>query len=87
MRLYAYLGIQLAGRSSEGHPYRRWIETYGGEEFGRLTRRLEVLLDRIGTDGREVRDGYRYAMQCELDFLAFTAETQRTQRPRRELKI
>jgi len=70
MRLYAYLGRELASKCSLHHPYRRWIETYSGEEFGRLPRRLETLLDRVAADNIEIRDSYRYALQCELDFFS-----------------
>lgn len=68
MRLYAYLGGELVRKCSQLHPYRRWIEVYGGGEFGRLAGRLESLLDQVGADTKEVRDRYRYALQCELDF-------------------
>jgi thiaminase/transcriptional activator TenA len=71
MRLYAYLGGELVRTCRPQHPYRRWIEAYSGEEFQGLADRLEVLLDRLGVDWAAVRDGYRYALQCELDF--FTA--------------
>src|SRR6266849_8389471 len=70
MRLYAYLGSEFVGKCAPQHPYRRWIEAYSGEEFGRLAGRLEALLDRVGADTREVRDSYRYALQCELDFFS-----------------
>ena len=70
MRLYAYLGGELALQCSQQHPYQRWIETYSGEEFERLAGRLEALLDRVGADTREVQDSYRYALQCELDFFS-----------------
>ena len=70
MRLYAYLGSQLAVGSHSQHPYRRWIETYSGAEFERLSVRVEALLDQVGADTRPVRDSYRYAMQCELDFFS-----------------
>jgi thiaminase (transcriptional activator TenA) len=70
MRLYAYLGGELALQCSQQHPYRRWIETYSGEEFERLAGRLEALLDRVGADTREVQDSYRCALQCELDFFS-----------------
>ena len=71
MRLYAYLGGELARTCGPQHPYRRWIEAYSGEEFQGLAKRLEELLDRVGADRSVVRDGYRYALECELDF--FTA--------------
>ncbi len=77
MRLYAYLGSQLAGRSHSQHPYRRWIETYSGADFERLAVRVEALLDRVGADTRPVRDSYRYAMQCELDFFSGALENTR----------
>ena len=71
MRLYAYLGGELVRTCGLQHPYRRWIETYSGEEFQGLADRLEALLDQVGADRRAVRDGYRYALECELEF--FTA--------------
>lgn len=71
MRLYAYLGAELVRTCGPQHPYRRWIEAYSGEAFQGLVERLEALLDRIGSDRSAVRDSYRYALECELDF--FTA--------------
>ena len=38
--------------------------------FERLAARIEALLDQVGADTRPVRDSYRYAMQCELDFFS-----------------
>jgi thiaminase/transcriptional activator TenA len=70
IRLYAYLGGELVGRCRPQHPYQRWIEAYSGEEFGRLAGRLETLLDRDAADTEEIRDSYRYALQCELDFFS-----------------
>jgi thiaminase/transcriptional activator TenA len=72
MRLYAHLGEELVSMVRPQHPYRRWIETYSGEEFGRLAGRLEALLDRVGEDTSEVRDTYRYTLQCEFDFFSDT---------------
>lgn len=70
MRLYAYLGSELAGKCRPHNPYREWIETYSGAAFDGLARRLEALLDRVGSDTRDVRESYRYAMRCELDFFS-----------------
>ncbi len=68
MRLYAFLGTELADYRSADHPYIVWIETYCGEEFQALAAEVESILDSV-TDGTpQVRDAYRYAMQCELDF-------------------
>jgi len=70
MRLYAHLGGELVQRYGEQHPYRLWIETYGGKEFSQLAGRLEALLDRVGAETRAVRDRYRTALQCELEFFS-----------------
>ena len=70
MTLYAFLGRELAPGCGPQHPYRRWIETYSSAEFARLANRLESVLDRVGSDSREVRDAYRYALECELAFFS-----------------
>jgi len=68
MRLYAWVGAELAGHCDDAHPYGRWIRTYGSAEFERLAGRMEALLDRVAADTREVRESYGYALRCELDF-------------------
>jgi thiaminase (transcriptional activator TenA) len=79
MRLYAYLGRQLTPALREGHPYRRWIETYSAGEFDELASRMEALLDQSAGAARppgaaaaeaRLRDCYRYAMLCERDFFS-----------------
>ena len=88
MRLYAYLGKELAAETGGGslasHPYREWIETYSGTEFQAAAAKLETLLDRAGLDrlglerqGRDrpaVREVYRYALECELRFFSAPIE-------------
>lgn len=68
MRLYAWLGQQLAKDGIPDHAYADWIRTYSSEEFEALARRLEALADRYAADTSLVRDTYRYAMLCERDF-------------------
>jgi thiaminase/transcriptional activator TenA len=68
MRLYAWLGKRLRVDLRKGHPFERWIETYASPEFEALARELEGLLDRLAGDRPAVRDAYRYAMQCEVEF-------------------
>ena len=70
MRLYAYLGQELAVGDHSQNPYRAWTETYSSEEFEALASELESLLDQLADDKREVRFAYRYAMRCELDFFS-----------------
>ncbi len=70
MRLYAWLGQQLAQSAARPNPYERWIRTYSAPEFERLASGIEELLDRYAADTPEIRDAYRYAMECELAFFS-----------------
>lgn len=71
MRLYAFLGQQLATANSPDHDYSDWIKTYSSPEFEELAQLLESLCDRYATDSDLVRETYRYALLCEENF--FTA--------------
>ena len=68
MRLYAYLGQQLAADGIPSHIYKNWIETYSSDEFEPLAEQLENLVDEHSSDTHLVRSTYRYAMTCERDF-------------------
>ena len=68
MRLYAYLGQQLARDEPPEHDYIEWIRTYSSEDFEGLAVQLEALTDRYAIDTPLVRATYRYAMECERDF-------------------
>jgi thiaminase/transcriptional activator TenA len=70
MRLYAYLGQQLAGADAHaaGTPYQEWIDTYASIEFEALAATLEALLERYAEDVEAVRGAYRRAMRLELAF-------------------
>jgi thiaminase/transcriptional activator TenA len=70
MRLYAYLGQELAACRSDEHPYRDWIDTYSSDDMEALTVEIEAVLDSCAEDGPPVRDAYRYALQCEADFFS-----------------
>lgn len=47
--IYAEVGNALLERSSPDPLYARWIETYGGEEFGATVDAVLTLTDRLGT--------------------------------------
>jgi len=70
MRLYAYLGQELAVEVRSQNPYREWIETYSSDEFESLAGELESLLDQLGDAIPGVASAYRYAMLCERDFFS-----------------
>ena len=68
MRLYAFLGQQLAPKLDPKSPYREWVETYSSGEVEALASRLEGLLDRYGGDPERLAWLYRRAMELELAF-------------------
>jgi thiaminase (transcriptional activator TenA) len=74
MRLYSYLGTELANTVTAGNPYQEWITAYSGSDFQALVTQLESLLDSIAEDSPAVRDAYAYAMQCELNFFSAMLE-------------
>ena len=68
MRLYAFLGQQLAHNGIPNHQYADWIRTYSSADFQPLTQQLETLVEHYATASPSVYSTYRYAMSCELDF-------------------
>jgi thiaminase/transcriptional activator TenA len=75
MQLYTYLGTELTVSLRPQHPYEDWIRTYSSDPFRQLCARLESLLDEVASDSPTVRDAYRYAMKCELDFFSASMES------------
>jgi thiaminase/transcriptional activator TenA len=51
--IYWEVGKELLQRGSPEPLYQRWIETYGGEEFGAVVREVLALADRIGAGLRD----------------------------------
>lgn len=68
MRLYAYLGAQLALQLRQGSPYAEWVHTYSSPSFEALAKNLEGLLDRYGGDRLRLEELYRRAMELEYEF-------------------
>jgi thiaminase/transcriptional activator TenA len=68
MRLYAFLGQQMAQNGIPNHQYADWIKTYSSQEFEELAQLLESLCDRYATASELVRETYRYALLCEEAF-------------------
>jgi thiaminase/transcriptional activator TenA len=68
MRLYAFLGQQLAHTGIPDHQYADWIRTYSHQEFEKLAQKLESLTDQYTKITASVKSTYRYAMLCERDF-------------------
>jgi thiaminase/transcriptional activator TenA len=68
MRLYAFLGQELARNGIPDHAYAGWIRAYSSPDVENLAQGLERLADRYASDTPLVRSTYRYAMLCERDF-------------------
>ena len=68
MRLYAFLGQQLAPKLNPESPYREWVETYSSRDVETLASRLEGLLDRFGGEPGRLVQLYRRAMELEIAF-------------------
>ena len=68
MRLYAFLGQQLAPVANPESPYREWVETYANPDVEALASRLEGLLERYGGEPDHLERNYRRAMELELAF-------------------
>jgi len=68
MRLYLFLGKELARSGIPDHSYSDWIRTYSSEMFADLAVQLEGLIERYANPIPLVYSSYRYAMQCERDF-------------------
>lgn len=68
MRLYAFLGEQLASHGIPNHQYGDWIRTYSSADFLPLTQQLENLVNNYAAANLSTHSTYRYAMSCELEF-------------------
>lgn len=68
MRLYAFLGQELAQNGIPEHLYSDWIRTYSSPEFEPLAAQLAALAQQYASPSPLVQSTYRHAMQCELDF-------------------
>ncbi|RCJ22006.1 TenA family transcriptional regulator [Nostoc minutum NIES-26] len=68
MRLYAFLGEQLARNGIPNHQYTDWIRTYSSADFQLLAQQLESLVNNYATNNGLINSTYRYAMFCERDF-------------------
>ena len=71
--IYWEVGKELVSRGSPDPVYRRWLETYGGEEYAESMREWLALTDRLGetlsaTDLERVRDIFVQASRYEWMF-------------------
>ncbi|WP_208454515.1 TenA family protein [Jannaschia marina] len=46
--IYKVVGDHIHAEAAADHPYRAWIDTYAGEEFGEAVQKMLDLTDRLG---------------------------------------
>lgn len=68
MRLYAFLGRELAAGGIPEHAYSDWIRTYSSSDFDQLAQQLDTLVEQYAVSTAATQSAYRYAMHCERDF-------------------
>ncbi len=71
--IYQDVGERLAARSHDGHPYRRWLETYSDPAFAEATREAVRIADRVAAqasdaDRERMARAFRVSAEHELAF-------------------
>jgi len=72
--IYREVGIELARRGSPDPLYARWIDTYGGEEYGAVVQAVLDLADRLGPSLSQAdRDAaaQRFATSARYEWMFF----------------
>jgi len=78
--IYREVGVALLERGSPNPRYARWIETYGGEEFGAVVQAVLDLTDRIGStlsDADRAAAAERFTMTARYEWMFWEMGSQR----------
>ena len=70
--IYAEVGRELLRRGSPHPLYRRWLDTYGGEEFGAVVEAVLALTDRLGpelSDAERARMAERFRATSRYEWM------------------
>jgi thiaminase/transcriptional activator TenA len=70
--IYWEVGKELVARGSPDPLYRRWIETYGGEDFAAVVRAVISLTDRLGPElspGERGRAAERFVTTSRYEWM------------------
>ena len=70
--IYWEVGRTLLAERSPDPLYARWIETYGGEEFGEVVRAVIALADRIGPElsvAERARAAHHFAVTSRYEWM------------------
>ena len=74
--IYAEVGRHLVTSGSPDPLFRRWIDTYGGDEFAAVVRAVLDLADRVGDDlspGEEARVRRRFVTTSRYEWMFWDA--------------
>lgn len=71
--IYKKVGDCIYGRQQENNPYQRWIETYGGEDFGVAVQKAIAICDNAAQKTtpeirRRMTEAFITASRLEYDF-------------------
>ncbi len=72
--IYREVGAELARRGSPDPLYARWIDTYGGEEFGAVVQAVLDLTDRLGpslSDADRAAAAARFRTTARYEWMFF----------------
>jgi thiaminase/transcriptional activator TenA len=86
--IYWRVGEQLLERGSPEPLYRRWIETYGGEEFASIVRPVIALTDQLGATLGQVereRSSGRFVTTSRYEWMFWEMAWRRERWPLSEL--
>ncbi len=72
--IYREVGVELARRGSAHPLYARWIDTYGGEQYGAVVQAVLELADRLGPSlsaADEAASAARFATTARYEWMFF----------------
>jgi thiaminase/transcriptional activator TenA len=82
--IYREVGVELLRRGSPQPLYARWIETYGGEEFGAVVQAVLDLCDRLGptlSEADRAAAAARFAVTARYEWMFWEMGWRREQWP------
>ena len=82
--IYREVGVELARRGSPHPLYARWIDTYGGEEYGAVVQAVLDLADRLGpalSNGDRRAAAARFAVTARYEWMFFEMGLRREEWP------
>ncbi|MFP3190621.1 MAG: thiaminase II [Thermoproteota archaeon] len=64
--IYMEVGKELIRKGSPNELYRKWIETYGGEEYEKGVREVIKIIDRFNLNGQQEKEVFKNFRICSI---------------------